>query len=145
VTGGALVPNTSMATQDQDSNFTFYHGTDTASGLSLLNGAPLSASAAGANSNFSGIAPGFYLATNIADATDFATDKGAGAVVLQYNFKQSAMVALQGAGATISPIAPGANGFPVYQGSQLFIPVTAFPVFNTGLATGNITVVPAPH
>jgi hypothetical protein len=57
---------------------------------------------------------------------------------------QSTMSALRAAGATLSPITPGANGFPVFQGPQLFVPVTAFPVFNTGLATGNITVVPAP-
>jgi hypothetical protein len=141
----ALVPNTTMATLDQDSpGFNFYHGTDLLSGLSLLNG-PLSSSAAAANSNFTGIAQGFYLATNIADATDFATDKGSGAVVLQYNINPSNMVALQGAGATMSPITPGSNGFPAYQGSQLFVPVTAFPVFNSGLASGGIRVMPAPN
>lgn len=146
VIGGALVPNTNMATLDQDSpGFTFYHGTDLNSGLSLLNGAPLSAGAADANSNFSGITPGFYLATTIADATDFATDKGAGGVVLQYNINASTMQALSGAGATFSPITPGANGFPAYQGPQFVIPVSAFPVFNTGLASGGIVVVPAPH
>jgi hypothetical protein len=66
-----------MATLDQFSpDLIFYHGTDLASGLSLLDGDPLSPSAAAANSNFTGIAAGFYLAANIADATDFATDKG---------------------------------------------------------------------
>jgi hypothetical protein len=146
VIGVFLVPNTSMATLDQDSpGFTFYHGTDLTSGLSLSNGAPLSGSAAAANSNIQGAAPGFYLATTIADAADFAVDKGSGGVVLQYNIQASAMVALQGAGATIGPITPGANGFPIYQGPQLFVPVTAFPVFNGGLATGTITVLPAPH
>jgi hypothetical protein len=146
VVGGVLVPNTNMATLDQDSpGYTFYHGTDLNSGLSLLNGAPLSAGAAAANSNFTGIPPGFYLATNIADATDFATDKGAGGVVLQYNINASTMQALSGAGATFSPITPGANGFPAYQGPQFVIPVSAFPVFNTGLASGGIIVVPAPH
>ena len=95
VIGGVLVPNTSMATLDQDSpGITFYHGTDLNSGLALLNGAPLSASAASANSNFPGIPAGFYLATNIADATDFATNKGSGGVVLQYNVAPSALVAL---------------------------------------------------
>jgi hypothetical protein len=141
-----LVPNTNMATLDQDSpGFTFYHGTDLNSGLSLLNGAPLSAGAAAANSNFSGITPGFYLATTVADATDFAIDKGAGGVVLQYNINASTMQALSGAGATFSPNTPGANGFPAYQGPQFIIPVSAFPMFNTGLASGGIVVVPAPH
>jgi RHS repeat-associated protein len=149
VAGAVLVPNTTMATLDQDSpGFTFYHGTDVSSGLSLLNGAPLSVLAATTNSNYNNIPPGFYLATNPADAEDFATgaggNKGTGGTVIQYNISASSMEALSAAGAGSSPITPGTNGFPIYQGPQFYIPASAFPVFNSGLASGNIRVKPWP-
>ncbi len=139
---------TATATQDDDSGQVFYHGTDLNSYTSLVGGAPLAASAAAANSNkFRGALPGFYLATDPDTAWHFAAvagDKGSGGTVLQYYINNTALSGLQSAGAVLGPI-PGSK--PAFPGQELFVPVTAFPAFNSYLATGRIIVQPytGPH
>jgi hypothetical protein len=140
VIGGVLVPNTSLATLDQDSpGFTFYHGTATFSGGSL------DAGASAANSNQFGSAPGFYLATDPNTAAHFAAvaaeQSGNSGVVLQYQINNQAMAGLQAAGSTIGPVPGGPSRYTSFPGVQLFVPVTAYPVFNGFLSSGGIVLV----
>lgn len=137
---GALIPNTTMATQDQDSSgYTFYHGTAT------FSGGPLDAGASAANSNQFGSAPGFYLATDPDTAAHFASvaaeQSGNPGVVLQYQISNQALQGLQGAGATIGPVPGGPSRYTSFPGDQLFVPVNAYPVFNGFLSSGGIKLV----
>jgi hypothetical protein len=137
VIGGILVPNTSMATLDQDSpGFTFYHGTGS------FSGGLLDAGAAANNDNGYGSAAGFYLATDPATAVHFAAVAGQQAgntpAVLTYQINSSAMVGLQAAGSTFGPVPGGPTNSTSFPGYQLFVPATAFPAFNSFLQSGGI-------
>jgi RHS repeat-associated protein len=142
VIGGALVPNLSIATEDQDSpGFTFYHGTAT------FSGGPLDAGASAANSNDFGSALGFYLASDPDTAAHFAAvaaeQSGKPGAVLQYQISNQALEGLQAAGSTIGPVPGGPSRYTSFPGVELFVPVTAYPAFNGFLSSGGITVVGA--
>lgn len=112
-----------------------YHGTDLSSATSLGAGAPLS-SAAAASNHIDGES-GFYLATEKADAEFFAVRRWIGSVIV-YDLKGPALSALERAGAETRPIPGGCP--PHFCGSEFFVPQTAFDVFNTLVAQGEIGV-----
>jgi hypothetical protein len=121
-----------------------YHGTDVASALALLNGAPLSLVAATENLNWPRFKRGFYLATDYDTAQDFAiragATKGGGGVVILYVFTEDAFAAVTAAGGRFQRIF-GKNML-TYPGYEYYIPPRAFPVFNAQQAVGNIDVEP---
>ncbi|MEW6747705.1 MAG: hypothetical protein AB1486_33665, partial [Planctomycetota bacterium] len=116
-----------------------FHGTDIATAVRFLEGEGLDAAAAAARS--SGASPGFYLATHVADAEHFALIRAPGGVV-EYRLSGSAVEQLNAAGARLGPIAPGAKGFPTFQGQEYVVPTSAFDRFSTLREAGEIVVVP---
>ena len=67
-----------------DPRAVFYHGTDPASALLLVNGTPLSLDAALTNRANSASAPGFYLATDPEVAMYFASLHNKAVTMLRY-------------------------------------------------------------
>ena len=140
VVGGVLVPNTSLATEDQDSpGYTFYHGTAT------FSGGGLDAGASAANNNQFGSSPGFYMASDPDTAAHFAAvaseRSGIPGFVLQYQISNQALNGLRAAGSTIGPVPGGPSRYTSFPGVQLFVPVTAYPVFSGFLSSGGIVLV----
>jgi hypothetical protein len=81
---------------------------------------------------------GFYLADDQGDAEFFALRRWSGTVVV-YEFSQHALDRLFAAGAVRDPI-PGGRP-PYFEGQELFVPVTLFPLFNELLKGGESYVV----
>jgi hypothetical protein len=127
------------AAEAEGGGITLFHGTDIASARGFLAGANLDAAAAAARTT--GAPPGFYLATDAADATHFALTRAQGGV-LRYDISEAALGQLRGAGASFGPIAPGLKGFPIFQGQQFVVPTGAFDMFNALRAQGLIVVTP---
>jgi RHS repeat-associated protein len=127
------------AVEDQGPTSIFYHGTDPASAIAFLNGAPLNAATA-TNQSLGG-EPGFYLATDYWDAYYFGS-LHAPFAVLQYSLTSRAVATLAAAGAVLRPIPRGAAPGP-FNGLEFFIPPSAFAIFNTLRQGGQITVLPA--
>jgi hypothetical protein len=123
---------------DTSDGLIFYHGTSVASGLGLLNGAPLDAATA-LQQKIDGD-DGFYLATHPSDAEYFAARREPG-TVLQYKMTDEALSILQSSGAYMSPIPVGPKS-PTFSGSQLVVPPSSFSTFNSLQQSGNITVKP---
>ena len=116
-------------TKNNDSRdpwFSFYHGTSVTSATALAAGTPLSANAA-AELKFSGREKGvgFYLATNMDDATYFAF-RNLPPALIQVTMQKNAIESLTRAGARLQPIGGGAN----FAGQEFFIPPKAFPTFD---------------
>ena len=108
-----LVPSTT-ATQDDDGGQVFYHGT------SSFSGGPLDAGAAAANNRYGPKSPpGFYLATDPATAVHFAATAGKTPAVL-------------------GPVPGSLTQGRALPGNELYVPVTAFPTFNSYLLSGRI-------
>jgi hypothetical protein len=112
---------------------TFYHGTGSASAVSLLSGAPLSLAVASSEKKDGPV--GFYLATTVADAEYFAARRP-GSAILTVRMRTSAYEQLVGAGSLLAPIPGGPR--PVFAGVQFYIPPAAFSVFDLNRAAGNI-------
>ena len=116
----------------------FYHGTALESATRLSVGHPLDIAAAFAL-KIDG-PPGFYLATELADAEFFAVRRAQGAVIA-YDVLTDARDELLRAGATYQPI-PRSDSSPWFAGHELFIPPVAFAAFNRLLRTGRIVIKP---
>lgn len=114
-----------------------FHGTDARDAYSLVAGAPLSAEAAAA-SKIDG-PPGFFLATVEAVAEFFAARRSLGAVIV-VEVEEDAVAALKGAGAVQQRI-PVTASSPFFTGDEFVVPVDAFGVYNSLLATGRIRYV----
>jgi RHS repeat-associated protein len=120
-------------------SYTFYHGTSPQSAVAFLAGMPLSASAAAANRTHGQL--GFYLATDMYSAEVFGFYKAANPSVLRYSIRAPAFNQLLGQGAYLQPIPQG--GFrEAPPGQELFIPPSAFPLFNQLRWSGEIFVTP---
>lgn len=121
----------------------FYHGTDPASALLLVNGAPLSLRAALANRANSASVPGFYLATDPDVAMYFASLHNKGVTLLRYAMTTIALDSLLARGATLGPVPRGAaiGSFP---GSQLLVAPPLFGQFDALVREGSIGVQPYP-
>jgi RHS repeat-associated protein len=132
---GALL---SGDTQQDQSEHTFYHGTDIESAVALLNGAPLSVDTALAQKYDGPL--GFFLATALGDAEYFALRREPGGVI-QYQMTTGALSTLLGSGATLGPIPVGPNS-PYFTGSELFIPPQSFGTFDMLRTRGDIRVTP---
>ena len=121
----------------------FYHGTDPASALLLVNGAPLSLQAALANRANSASAPGFYLATDPDVGMYFASLHNKGVTLLRYAMTTVALESLLAGGATLGPVPRGA-AIGAFPGRQLLIAAPQFGLFNALLRDGSIDVQPYP-
>jgi hypothetical protein len=119
----------------------FYHGTDVTSAVALLNGASLSVEAAMENRNYPAADLGFYLATELATAEDFALRAGGtqGGTVVGVTMTRHALYRLRTVGAVFRPI-PGPMRYP---GVEFFLPPTAFGTFDSLRGGGDIILWPA--
>ena len=115
-----------------------YHDTDRDSAVSFLEGHPLDLEVA-AKLKSDG-PPGFLLASEYADAEFFAIRRRL-PVVLSVVLSVSARENLLEAGAIIRPIAMGSKS-PRFSGPELFIPITAFGIFNDLRRIGEIEIEP---
>ena len=122
-----------------DNRYIFYHGTDLASAIALLNGAPLEISIALKKRHDIGDL-GFYLATHYDVAYHYATVRGTEGTILQYLLTQQALSELIGSGCIFKKITPGKNFYP--PGLELFVPPTSFASFNMLRETEQIQVLP---
>jgi hypothetical protein len=118
---------------------TLYHGTDPDAAIRLLNGEPLSAERAAANS-LREQEPGFYLATNEGDAWHFGARRNG--TVIQYDMSARAVADLEAAGTIRRPIG-GGPGAPTFAGDEVIVPPSAFERFNRLRDEGEIDVRPA--
>lgn len=114
----------------------FFHGTSASSAHAILRGDPLDVRIA-ASLHIDG-EPGFYLASEIADAEFFAVRRPEGGVVLTFDIGESAIATLLTAGGVQRSI-PGGRP-PYFTGDELVIPTSAFGVFNERRAEGEIHV-----
>lgn len=105
---------------------TYYHGIDVDTALDLLSSAPLDGSKA-ATRKIDG-PPGFFLSKHMADAEFFALRRGRG-TVLKIELSAAAMNELSIAGAVRRPI-PRSSKSPKFHGDELFVPFSAFDLFN---------------
>jgi hypothetical protein len=128
---------------ERDPRTIFYHGTDPASALSLLNGTPLLLQAALANRANPASVPGFYLATDPDVAMYFASLHNKGVTLLRYAMTTVALRTLLATGATLGPVPRGA-AIASFSGSQLWVAPTQFGRFNGLLRDGSIGVQPCP-
>lgn len=112
-----------------------YHGTDFSS-ATLLGAGALLDSASAAPNHIDG-EPGFYLATDAADAEFFAVRRWIGKVVV-YDVTAQALHELERAG-TVTRDIPGGRP-PYFHGSEVFVPPEAFDVFNALMTDGEISV-----
>lgn len=116
-----------------------YHGTGEKSALALLAGAPLALDVA-TSLKIDG-RPGFYLAEHLDDAVFFAARRapteGAG-LILQYGIGETALGELISSGAVWEPIPGGTSSS--FSGRQLVVPPTAFALFDSLRAAGQISV-----
>jgi hypothetical protein len=128
---------------EHDPRAVFYHGTDPASALLLVNGTPLSLEAALTNQANSASAPGFYLATDPDVAMYFASLHNKGVTMLRYAMTTAALSSLLASGAVLGSVPRGAaiGSFP---GSQLAVVPAQFGRFNALLRDGSICVRPYP-
>jgi len=117
-------------------SFTYFHGTDDASALSIQ-GQGLNVGAALANKGPDG-APGFYVTPSHLAAAYFAEERYPGSV-LRVTIDSNAHAALLAAGAQPSTMFYGRAQTAV---PQLFIPPAAFPVFNNLYRGGGIKISP---
>jgi len=126
-----------------DPRAVFYHGTDPASALLLVNGTPLSLDAALTNRANSASARGFYLATDPEVAMYFASLHNKAVTMLRYAMTTAALSSLLAGGAALGPVPRGAaiGSFP---GSQLLVVPAQFSQFNDLLRDGSICVQPYP-
>lgn len=86
-----------------------------------------------------GVGGGFFLATSPADAEYWAMMRSGN--ILQFEFSQEALDALESGGAELRPI-PWAPGSPSFQGQEFFVPERAFDLFNSLLNAGDVVVKP---
>jgi hypothetical protein len=125
----ALSGDTDQASKsDRERWLTVFHGTDRATALALVGGAPLAVEAA-TSKHIDG-AIGFYLSDSPASAEFFAQRRasaGNPGAVLPFGMTLSAFATLQGAGAVFRPIPQGTGGR--LPGNELYIPPNAFPIF----------------
>ncbi len=106
----------------------FFHGTDRATAVALLGGAPISVEAATAVHIDGAI--GFYLTDSNVAAEFFARRRHTAAnpgAILPFGMTVSAFRALQGMGAIFQPIPQGTGGH--IPGQELYVPPTAFAAF----------------
>lgn len=118
----------------------YFHGTDAASAIGLLNGNPLDAHAA-TSMKIDG-PPGFFLASLESEAEFFALRRSS-PVVLRYNLSENAVTQLQAAGALIRLIPRGPRS-PFFQGNELHVPPSAFVLFDQLRLSLEIVVAPCP-
>lgn len=119
-----------------------YHGTDLASAADLLAGEPLDPVKA-ATLKTDG-PPGFFLATDAADAEFFAVRQGRGpGGILQYDLTATALRMLELAGMVRRPIPRGFRS-PYFRGDELHVPPVAFDTFNRFRQAGEVRVSAAP-
>jgi hypothetical protein len=116
---------------------TFYHGSDVASLLDILNNG---LDADNAAANYTDGPGGFFVATHEADAEHFAVRNGNGGVI-KVTVSDPAMSRLQQAGAVSRPIPMGPKS-PNFEGYEFHIPTSAFDLFNQLRASGEIVVSP---
>jgi hypothetical protein len=121
------------------SGVVLYHETDISTARALLMGAELEVGAAAARST--GASPGFYLATQVDDATHFAYTRSPGGI-LKYELSAEAIEQLVSAGTKIGKIKSGPKGYPVFQGKEFVVPTKAFEIFNSLRKQGLINVGP---
>ena len=120
----------------------FHHGTDLESAKALLSARPLDA-ARGAALKIDG-PPGFFLATDLADAEFFALRqlRGPGAVLL-FDISATALSSLSARGAVRRPVPRGPRS-PRFGGDELHVPPDAFELFNDLCRSGEIVISAAP-
>jgi len=117
-----------------------YHGTDLFSATRFLAGEVLDAARAAALKTDG--PPGFFLATDIADAEFFALRQMRGnAVVLAVDFSDAAAGALVAAGALCRPIPRGPQS-PWFVGEEWVIPPALFELYNQLLQKNEIHLSP---
>jgi hypothetical protein len=117
----------------------FFHGTKTVFAEQFRAGMALSADAAAA-AKTAGKA-GFYLATEHSDAEYFAVWLGEGTLddVIVVDIEEGALTSLREAGATLAPFVNNGRP-PFFEGDELFVPASAFGLYNELVAEGRIRV-----
>jgi hypothetical protein len=135
------VTNDTNGAGERDPQAIFYHGTDPASALLLVNGDALSLEAALTMRANSASAPGFYLATDPDVAMYFASSHNKGVTTLRYAMTTAALTSLLAGRAVRGPVPRGAaiGSFP---GSQLLVVPAQFGRVNALLRDGSIAVHP---
>ena len=142
--GPTTATSTDTAPPSGDGRRMFYHGTDADSLMSLAGGQTLDPKIAAGLRHSKG-APGFYLATDKDAALYFASRSGSSYGVMGYAISGKAYGALSAAGAVERPVpAGGIQQAGQIPGNELYIPPSAFPVFNEMMGAGEITPVPVP-
>lgn len=117
-----------------------YHGTDLSSAEHLLAGGELDAPVAVAL-KIDG-PPGFFLATTRCDAEFFALRRAmGGAVIVAYDVSDEALRQLLAGGAVLRPI-PVSQCSPNFAGDELFVPPSAFALFDELVRGRAITLSP---
>lgn len=119
-----------------DATASYFHGTSVTFATDLHAGMPLDASRA-AQHKIDGPA-GFFLASELADAEFFALRRSP-ATVLRYELSSLAMGTLTSAGAVRRSI-PCGRSSPFFAGDELWIPPSAFAVFDRLRNAGAILV-----
>lgn len=118
----------------------FYHGTDYDSAVALEAGEPLDAAKASAL-KIDG-PPGFFLATDLADAQFFALRQARGvAAVIAFELSAAAEQALLAGGGLRRSIPRGPSS-PRFLGDELVLPPESFGTFDALRRAGEIVVVP---
>jgi len=146
-TASAVLLHTSSVTNDthpaveSDPKALFYHGTDPASALLLVNGTPLSVESALTHRANSASAPGFYLATDPDVAMYFASLHNDRVTMLRYAMTNAVLTSLLSGGATLGPVPRGA-AIGLFAGSQLYIPPELFGRFNALVGDGSVSIQP---
>lgn len=115
---------------------TLYHGSDVPSILRFLFGGALDTQEARSRKIDGPF--GFYLATDRGDAEFFAGRRSPGAI-MEVDLTEDAMTSLRQAGAVLQPI-PVTRSSPYFSGDELWIPESAFDLFNILLRKGDINV-----
>lgn len=124
-------------TPKSEGPMTAFHGTDITSARNILQGEKLDVAKATAK-KIDG-PPGFFLATEVADAEFFALRRVPGGI-LEFILSPKAVEQLKSFGAVRRPIPPGKTAR--FIGDEFVIPTEAFECFNQLREAGEIVVKP---